>query len=104
MCRFDRDYFGNFLGQATVEYKRTSDAERAVKEYHGAFLDDRVLTVEFDVGTSSPESFPGPAKDISSQKGGNAAKSPNAPKPAEASVKKINLSSQTNGKKKNIRI
>ena len=49
MCRFDRNEFGNFLGSATVTYKRPDDAKQAITEYHGAFLDDKVLTVEFDM-------------------------------------------------------
>ena len=49
MCRFDRNEFGQFLGSATVTYERHEDAKRAISEYHGAFLDDKVLTVEFDM-------------------------------------------------------
>ena len=48
MCRFDRNEFGQFLGSATVTFERPEDAKRAVNEYNGAYLDDRVLTVEFD--------------------------------------------------------
>ena len=49
MCRFDRNGFGQFLGSATVTYERGADAKKAIKEYHGAWLDDKVLTVEFDI-------------------------------------------------------
>lgn len=48
VCRFDRNEFGQFLGSATVTFERPEDAKRAVNEYNGAYLDDRVLTVEFD--------------------------------------------------------
>ena len=49
VCRFDRNEFGQFLGSATVTYERPGDAKQAISEYHGAFLDDKVLTVEFDM-------------------------------------------------------
>lgn len=49
MCRFDRNEFGQFLGSATVTFERPDDAKRAVHEYNGAYLDDKVLTVEFDM-------------------------------------------------------
>jgi THO complex subunit 4 len=49
VCRFDRNEFGQFLGSATVTFERPEDAKNAVKEYNGAYLDDKVLTVEFDV-------------------------------------------------------
>lgn len=49
MCRFDRNEFGQFLGSATVTYEKPADAQQAIAEYHGAFLDDKVLTVEFDM-------------------------------------------------------
>ena len=47
-CKFDRNEFGKFLGSATVVYEKTEDAQKAIEEYHGAELDDRVLTVEHD--------------------------------------------------------
>lgn len=49
VCRFDRNEFGQFLGSATVTFERPEDAKRAVHEYNGAYLDDKVLTVEFDM-------------------------------------------------------
>lgn len=49
VCKFDRNEFGSFLGSATVTYAKAEDAKKAIKEYHGAFLDDKVLTVEYDV-------------------------------------------------------
>ncbi len=52
MCRFDRNEFGQFLGSATVTYERPKDAKRAVQQYNGAYLDDKVLTVEFDMGVA----------------------------------------------------
>lgn len=47
-CKFDRNEFGQFLGSATVVYERAEDASKAIEEYHGAQLDDKILTVEFD--------------------------------------------------------
>jgi len=48
VCRFDRNEFGQFLGSATVTYEKPKDATQAINEYNGAYLDDKVLTVEFD--------------------------------------------------------
>jgi RNA recognition motif-containing protein len=31
-----------------VVYEKPEDAEEAIKQYHGAQLDDRILTVEYD--------------------------------------------------------
>lgn len=36
------------MGSATVVYEKAEDAEKAIQEYHGAQLDDKILTVEFD--------------------------------------------------------
>lgn len=47
-CKFDRNEFGQFLGSATVVYEKQEDAEKAIEEYHGAYLDDKLLTVEFE--------------------------------------------------------
>ena len=47
-CKFDRNEFGEFMGSATVVYERPEDAAKAVEDYHGAYLDDKLLTVEFD--------------------------------------------------------
>jgi RNA recognition motif-containing protein len=49
VCRFDRNEFGQFLGSATVTYERPEFAKNAIDSYHGAFLDDKVLTVEYDM-------------------------------------------------------
>jgi RNA recognition motif-containing protein len=49
VCKFDRNEFGQFLGSATVTFQRPEDAKLAVQEYNGAYLDDKVLTVEFDM-------------------------------------------------------
>ncbi len=49
-CKFDRNEFGQFLGSATVVYERAEDAKKAIEDYHGATLDDKILTVEFDSG------------------------------------------------------
>lgn len=55
MCKFDYNNFGNFLGSATVQYKRAEDARKAIDEYHEGELDGRVISVEHDIikaGTS----------------------------------------------------
>ena len=51
VCRFDRNEFGQFLGSATVTYENPKDAKTAIQEYNGAHLDDKVLTVEYDMIT-----------------------------------------------------
>ena len=51
VCRFDRNEFGQFLGSATVTYENAKDAKTAIQEYNGAHLDDKVLTVEYDMVT-----------------------------------------------------
>lgn len=53
VCRFDRNEFGQFLGSATVTYENAKDANQAISEYNGAYLDDKVLTVEFDNVTAT---------------------------------------------------
>lgn len=47
-CKFDRNEFDAFMGSATVIYDKAEDAKKAISEYHGAYLDDKLLTVEFD--------------------------------------------------------
>lgn len=37
-----------FLGSATVVYENPEDAAKAIEEYHRAYLDDKLLTVEYD--------------------------------------------------------
>lgn len=59
MCVFDRNNWGHFMGSATVVYKRPEDAKRAIEEYHEAFLDDKVLTVEYDMVKTT---FPSPTE------------------------------------------
>ena len=54
-CRFDRNEFGQFLGSATVVYERQDDGQKAIEEYHGAQLDDKILTVEFDTFVRVPK-------------------------------------------------
>ena len=36
------------MGSATVIYEDAKDATRAIEEYHGAQLDEKVMTVEYD--------------------------------------------------------
>lgn len=49
MCRFDYSDFGMFLGSATVQYKSSGDARKAIDEYHEGELDGKVITVEYDI-------------------------------------------------------
>ena len=44
---FDRNEFGVFKGTATIVYEKPEDAKAAIGEYHGAYLDDKLLTVEY---------------------------------------------------------
>ena len=37
------------MGSATVTYERVEDAKQAIVEYNGAFLDEKVLVVEYDM-------------------------------------------------------
>lgn len=45
-CRFDRNEFGVFTGSATVTYEKPESAREAIKNYNGAYLDEKLLTVE----------------------------------------------------------
>jgi len=47
-CVFDRNEFGQCFGSATIVYEDPSDAAKAIKEYHGASLDERLLSVQYD--------------------------------------------------------
>ena len=47
ICSFDRNEFGVFKGTVTIEYERPEHAKKALEEYHGAYLDDKLLTVEY---------------------------------------------------------
>ena len=53
-CVFDRNNFGNFLGSATVSYQNPQHAKQAIDEYNGAWLDEKVLTVEYDMVLRPP--------------------------------------------------
>ena len=48
-CSFDRNEFGQFLGSATVIYEKPESAKTAINEYNQAMLDNRVITVEYDL-------------------------------------------------------
>lgn len=48
-CRFDRNEFGQFLGSATIVYEQEEDAKKAIEDYNQALLDNRVITVEYDL-------------------------------------------------------
>ena len=43
------------MGSATVVYEKPEDAKKAIEEYHGAYLDDKVLTVEYDARAVIPK-------------------------------------------------
>ena len=58
-CKFDRNEFDAFLGSATVVFDKPEDAKKAIAEYHGAYLDDKVLTVEEDVKHIIPKTKSG---------------------------------------------
>ena len=47
-CRVLWDRQGRSLGKALVKYEYDSDHQKAIKEFNGAELDGRVLTVEYD--------------------------------------------------------
>ena len=53
-CSFDRNNFGEFLGSATVSYQQPDDAKKAIAEYNGAYLDEKVLLVEYDMVKRPP--------------------------------------------------
>jgi len=61
ICKFDRNEFGQFLGSATVTYERFEDAKQAIDEYNGAFLDEKVLVVEYDMVVNRSDTKPGQA-------------------------------------------
>ena len=46
-ARFDTNEFGQYLGTATVIYSKASAATKAIKDYNGASLDNRVMRVYF---------------------------------------------------------
>ena len=43
------------MGSATVVYQRHEDAAKAIADYHGALLDDKVMTVEYDNALKVPK-------------------------------------------------
>ena len=50
-CKFDRNEFGQFLGSATIVFEKAEDAKQAIEDYNQALLDNRVLTVEYDMAS-----------------------------------------------------
>ena len=76
VCRFDRSDFGQFLGSATVQYRRPEDAKRAIEEYHEAYLDDKVLTVEYDMVPQNTRILTSGGGDGGSTHGSSAGKGP----------------------------
>ena len=47
-CKVLWDRQGRSLGKALVQYEYDSDHAKAIKEFNGAELDGRILTVEYD--------------------------------------------------------
>ena len=47
-CKILWDKQGRSLGKALVKYEYDSDHAKAIKEFNGAELDGRILTVEYD--------------------------------------------------------
>jgi RNA recognition motif-containing protein len=52
---FDTNEFGQYLGTATVIYSRASSAQRAIKEYHLARIDNRPMKVDFAIKPAQPQ-------------------------------------------------
>lgn len=46
-ARFDTNEFGQYLGTATVIYAKASAAVKAINDYNGASLDNRVMRVYY---------------------------------------------------------
>ena len=46
-ARFDTNEFGQYLGTATVIYTKASAASKAINNYNGASLDNRVMRVYY---------------------------------------------------------
>lgn len=46
-ARFDTNEHGQFLGTATVIYAKAGAALRAINDYNGASLDNRMMKVAF---------------------------------------------------------
>lgn len=87
MCRFDRNEFGQFLGSATVTYERPESAKKAINKYHGAFLDDKVLTVEYDMVQQTTK--------VAANESGSRTKAPNSARSGAPQVKKSPSSGKT---------
>jgi RNA recognition motif-containing protein len=62
ICAFDRNKFGEFIGSATVLYENPGDAKKAIAEYNGAYLDEKVLLVEYDMVKRPSSSTAGQGK------------------------------------------
>lgn len=54
-ARFDTNEFGQYLGTATVIYAKASAALRAINDYNGASLDNRVMKVYYAEEKAKPE-------------------------------------------------
>lgn len=65
-ARFDTNEFGQYLGTATIIYAKASAALRAVNDYNGASLDNRVMRVYY---AEEQQNRPEPAKPQNLQSG-----------------------------------
>ena len=63
ICRFDYSDFGQFLGSATVQYKKPEHAKKAIAEYNEGELDGKLLTVEPDILKDGYDRDHGDSKD-----------------------------------------
>jgi RNA recognition motif-containing protein len=66
-ARFDTNEHGQYLGTATVIYQKASAALRAVTDYNGASLDNRVMRVFFADDHKRPEQ-PKPLQTLNQQR------------------------------------
>jgi hypothetical protein len=46
-ARFDTNEFGQYLGTATIIYAKASAAAKAINDYNGASLDNRVMRIYY---------------------------------------------------------
>lgn len=65
-ARFDVNNFRQYLGSATLVYENAAGAKRCIKDYNGAMLDDRVMTIEYataqvQAGAGQTQAAPRPA-------------------------------------------
>lgn len=57
-ARFDTNEHGQYLGTATIIYAKASAALRAIDEYNGASLDNRMMKVQYVDENTRPSVSP----------------------------------------------